>query len=139
MFLLKDLSIKLQLVIPVIFMAVLLFIALILGRSNLIESVDKMNSTTQLVVEAKDSTASLISNSYAMRISAIYALYDKDLLSRLSKSLDSSELSNKKAIANLQKIPEINQELDAFRTLMISYISSSRDTMSEVLDLRHSG
>ncbi|WP_236690661.1 hypothetical protein [Photobacterium angustum] len=97
MFLLKDLSIKLQLVIPVIFMAVLLFIALILGRSNLIESVDKMNSTTQLVVEAKDSTASLISNSYAMRVSAIYALYDKDLLSRLSKSLDSSELSNKKS------------------------------------------
>lgn len=139
MFLLKDLSIKLQLVIPVIFMAVLLFIALILGRSNLIESVDKMNSTTQLVVEAKDSTASLISNSYAMRVSAIYALYDKDLLSRLSKSLDSSELSNKKAIANLQKIPEINQELEAFRTLMISYISFSRDTMLEVLDLRHSG
>ncbi|PSV34916.1 methyl-accepting chemotaxis protein [Photobacterium sp. GB-27] len=139
MFLLKDISIKLQLVIPVIFMAVLLFIGLMLGRNNLIESVDKMNATTQLVVEAKDSTASLISNSYAMRVSAIYALYDKDLLSRLSKSLDSSELSNKNAIAKLQKIPEINQELEAFRTLMISYISFSRDTMLEVLDLRHSG
>ena len=139
MFLLNNLSIKLQLVIPVIFMAVLLFIVLMFGRNNLIESVDKMNSTTQLAVEAKDSTASLISNSYAMRVSAIYALYDKDLLSRLSKSLDSSELSNKKAIAKLQEIPEINQELEAFRTLMISYISFSRDTMLEVLDLRHSG
>ncbi|WP_318468444.1 methyl-accepting chemotaxis protein [Photobacterium leiognathi] len=139
MSLLKDMSVKLQIALPVIFIAILLCIALFMGRSNLIESVDKMNATTSQVVEAKDSTAMLISSSYAMRVSAIYAIYDKKSLPRLSKSLDSSELTNQAAILQLQKIPEINKELELFRTAMLSYINFSRDTVLDILDKRHAG
>ncbi|WP_318522472.1 methyl-accepting chemotaxis protein [Photobacterium leiognathi] len=139
MSLLKDMSVKLQIALPVIFIAILLCIALFMGRSNLIESVDKMNATTSRVVEAKDSTAMLISSSYAMRVSAIYAIYDKKSLPRLSKSLDSSELANQAAILQLQKIPEINKELELFRTAMLSYINFSRDTVLDILDKRHAG
>ncbi|WP_318433291.1 methyl-accepting chemotaxis protein [Photobacterium leiognathi] len=139
MSLLKDMSVKLQIALPVIFIAILLCIALFMGRSNLIESVDKMNATTSQVVEAKDSTAMLISSSYAMRVSAIYAIYDKKSLPRLSKSLDSSELANQAAILQLQKIPEINKELELFRTAMLSYINFSRDTVLDILDKRHAG
>ncbi|WP_318450164.1 methyl-accepting chemotaxis protein [Photobacterium leiognathi] len=139
MSLLKDMSVKLQIALPVIFIAILLCIALFMGRSNLIESVDKMNVTTSQVVEAKDSTAMLISSSYAMRVSAIYAIYDKKSLPRLSKSLDSSELTNQAAILQLQKIPEINKELELFRTAMLAYINFSRDTVLDILDKRHAG
>ncbi|WP_419238833.1 methyl-accepting chemotaxis protein [Photobacterium leiognathi subsp. mandapamensis] len=139
MSLLKDMSVKLQIALPVIFTAILLCIALFMGRSNLIESVDKMNVTTSQVVEAKDSTAMLISSSYAMRVSAIYAIYDKKSLPRLSKSLDSSELTNQAAILQLQKIPEINKELELFRTAMLAYINFSRDTVLDILDKRHAG
>ncbi len=139
MSLLKDMSVKLQIALPVIFIAILLCIALFMGRSNLIESVDKMNATTSQVVEAKDSTAMLISSSYAMRVSAIYAIYDKKSLPRLSKSLDSSELTNQAAILQLQKIPEINKELEFFRTAMLAYINFSRDTVLDILDKRHAG
>ncbi|WP_318457518.1 methyl-accepting chemotaxis protein [Photobacterium leiognathi] len=139
MSLLKDMSVKLQIALPVIFIAILLCIALFMGRSNLIESVDKMNATTSQVVEAKDSTAMLISSSYAMRVSAIYAIYDKKSLPRLSKSLDSSELTNQAAISQLQKIPEINKELELFRTAMLAYINFSRDTVLDILDKRHAG
>ncbi|WP_318461045.1 methyl-accepting chemotaxis protein [Photobacterium leiognathi] len=139
MSLLKDMSVKLQIALPVIFIAILLCIALFMGRSNLIESVDKMNATTSQVVEAKDSTAMLISSSYAMRVSAIYAIYDKKSLPRLSKSLDSSELANQAAILQLQKIPEINKELELFRTAMLAYINFSRDTVLDILDKRHAG
>ncbi|WP_318480140.1 methyl-accepting chemotaxis protein [Photobacterium leiognathi] len=139
MSLLKDMSVKLQMALPVIFIAILLCIALFMGRSNLIESVDKMNATTSQVVEAKDSTAMLISSSYAMRVSAIYAIYDKKSLPRLSKSLDSSELTNQAAILQLQKIPEINKELELFRTAMLAYINFSRDTVLDILDKRHAG
>ncbi|WP_318471014.1 methyl-accepting chemotaxis protein [Photobacterium leiognathi] len=139
MSLLKDMSVKLQIALPVIFIAILLCIALFMGRSNLIESVDKMNATTSQVVEAKDSTAMLISSSYAMRVSAIYAIYDKKSLPRLSKSLDSSELTNQAAILQLQKIPEINKELELFRTEMLAYINFSRDTVLDILDKRHAG
>ncbi|XPP92210.1 methyl-accepting chemotaxis protein [Photobacterium leiognathi subsp. mandapamensis] len=139
MSLLKDMSVKLQIALPVIFIAILLCIALFMGRSNLIESVDKMNATTSQVVEAKDSTAMLISSSYAMRVSAIYAIYDKKSLPRLSKSLDSSELANQAAILQLQKIPEINKKLELFRTAMLSYINFSRDTVLDILDKRHAG
>ncbi|WP_318483238.1 methyl-accepting chemotaxis protein [Photobacterium leiognathi] len=139
MSLLKDMSVKLQIALPVIFIAILLCIALFMGRSNLIESVDKMNATTSQVVEAKDSTAMLISSSYAMRVSAIYAIYDKKSLPRLSKSLDSSELTNQAAILQLQKIPEINKELELFRTAMLAYINFSRDTVLDILDKRHAG
>ncbi|GAA06258.1 methyl-accepting chemotaxis protein [Photobacterium leiognathi] len=139
MSLLKDMSVKLQIALPVIFIAILLCIALFMGRSNLIESVDKMNATTSQVVEAKDSTAMLISSSYAMRVSAIYAIYDKKSLPRLSKSLDSSELTNQAAILQLQKIPEINKELELFRTAMLAYINFSRDTVLDILEKRHAG
>ncbi|MZG57012.1 methyl-accepting chemotaxis protein [Photobacterium lucens] len=139
MSLLKDMSVKLQIALPVIFIAILLCIALFMGRNNLIESVDKMNATTSQVVEAKDSTAMLISSSYAMRVSAIYAIYDKKSLPRLSKSLESSELSNQAAILQLQKIPEINKELELFRTAMLAYINFSRDTVLGILDKRHAG
>ncbi|GAD31602.1 putative methyl-accepting chemotaxis protein [Photobacterium leiognathi lrivu.4.1] len=139
MSLLKDMSVKLQIALPVIFIAILLCIALFMGRSNLIESVDKMNATTSQVVEAKDSTAMLISSSYAMRVSAIYAIYDKKSLPRLSKSLDISELTNQAAILQLQKIPEINKELELFRTAMLAYINFSRDTVLDILDKRHAG
>ncbi|WP_318442578.1 methyl-accepting chemotaxis protein [Photobacterium leiognathi] len=139
MSLLKDMSVKLQIALPVIFIAILLCIALFMGRNNLIESVDKMNVTTSQVVEAKDSTAMLISSSYAMRVSAIYAIYDKKSLPRLSKSLDSSELTNQAAILQLQKIPEINKELELFRTAMLAYINFSRDTVLDILDKRHAG
>ncbi|PSW44661.1 methyl-accepting chemotaxis protein [Photobacterium leiognathi] len=139
MSLLKDMSVKLQIALPVIFIAILLCIALFMGRSNLIESVDKMNATTSQVVEAKDSTAMLISSSYAMRVSAIYAIYDKKSLPRLSKSLDGSELTNQAAILQLQKIPEINKELELFRTAMLAYINFSRDTVLDILDKRHAG
>ncbi|WP_318465462.1 methyl-accepting chemotaxis protein [Photobacterium leiognathi] len=139
MSLLKDMPVKLQIALPVIFIAILLCIALFMGRSNLIESVDKMNATTSQVVEAKDSTAMLISSSYAMRVSAIYAIYDKKSLPRLSKSLDSSELANQAAILQLQKIPEINEELELFRTAMLAYINFSRDTVLDILDKRHAG
>ncbi|WP_318463827.1 methyl-accepting chemotaxis protein [Photobacterium leiognathi] len=139
MSLLKDMSVKLQIALPVIFIAILLCIALFMGRNNLIESVDKMNVTTSQVVEAKDSTAMLISSSYAMRVSAIYAIYDKKSLPRLSKSLDSSELTNQAAILQLQKIPEINKELELFRTAMLAYINFSRDTVLDTLDKRHAG
>ncbi|WP_318482026.1 methyl-accepting chemotaxis protein [Photobacterium leiognathi] len=139
MSLLKDMSVKLQIALPVIFIAILLCIALFMGRSNLIESVDKMNATTSQVVEAKDSTAMLISSSYAMRVSAIYAIYDKKSLPRLSKSLDSSELTNQAAILQLQNIPEINKELELFRTAMLAYINFSRDTVLDILDKRHAG
>ncbi|WP_318478850.1 methyl-accepting chemotaxis protein [Photobacterium leiognathi] len=132
-------SVKLQIALPVIFIAILLCIALFMGRSNLIESVDKMNATTSQVVEAKDSTAMLISSSYAMRVSAIYAIYDKKSLPRLSKSLDSSELTNQAAILQLQKIPEINKELELFRTAMLAYINFSRDTVLDILEKRHAG
>ncbi|WP_305819150.1 methyl-accepting chemotaxis protein [Photobacterium leiognathi] len=139
MSLLKDMSVKLQIALPVIFIAILLCIALFMGRSNLIESVDKMNVTTSQVVEAKDKTAMLISSSYAMRVSAIYAIYDKKSLPRLSKSLESSELTNQAAILQLQKIPEINKELELFRTAMLAYINFSRDTVLDILDKRHAG
>ncbi|WP_305465485.1 hypothetical protein [Photobacterium leiognathi] len=132
MSLLKDMSVKLQIALPVIFIAILLCIALFMGRSNLIESVDKMNATTSQVAEAKDSTAMLISSIYAMRVSAIYAIYDKKSLPRLSKSLDSSELTNQAAILQLQKIPEINKELELFRTAMLAYINFSRDTVLDI-------
>ncbi|KPA51543.1 chemotaxis protein [Photobacterium leiognathi subsp. mandapamensis] len=139
MSLLKDMSVKLQIALPVIFIAILLCIALFMGRNNLIESVDKMNATSSQVVEAKDSTAMLISSSYAMRVSAIYAIYDKKSLPRLSKSLESSELTNQAAILQLQKIPEINKELELFRTAMLAYINFSRDTVLDILDKRHAG
>ena len=136
---LSNISIRIQVTIPVILASVLLLGALFFSRSGLENAMSEMNMTTQQAVESKNSIAALISNMYSTRVSAIYAIYDKSQLTRLENSLKQTEKNNAAVIAQLQTVPGVEAELNAFTKAMNEYIAFSQSTMLPVLEKRHSG
>ncbi|CAK4073996.1 MULTISPECIES: methyl-accepting chemotaxis protein [Vibrio] len=99
---LKNLSIRTQVLLPVLFTTVALFIALWVTKNNLEAEQELMDANTDALVFYKDTLAKIDDQVYPLRISAVYAIYDA---SRRDTFL--SELKN--------AMREIDQDLDLIR------------------------
>ncbi|MBA5761018.1 methyl-accepting chemotaxis protein [Vibrio sp. 404] len=75
-FSMKNLSIRTQVLVPVLFTIVALFIALWITKNNLQEEQAMMADHTQSLIFYKDSLAQIDDSVYPLRISAVYAIYD---------------------------------------------------------------
>ncbi|MDW2101531.1 methyl-accepting chemotaxis protein [Vibrio sp. 1580] len=73
---LKNLSVRTQILIPVLFTAIVLFIALWITKNNLQAEQDVIASNQESLVFHKDTLASIDDQIYPLRISAVYAIYD---------------------------------------------------------------
>ncbi|MGX1927238.1 methyl-accepting chemotaxis protein [Vibrio sp. NH-7] len=99
---LKNLSIRTQVLLPVLFTTVALFIALWVTKNNLEAEQELMDANTDALVFYKDTLAKIDDQVYPLRISAVYAIYDA---SRRDTFLN--ELKN--------AMREIDQDLDLIR------------------------
>ncbi|ATC59094.1 methyl-accepting chemotaxis protein [Vibrio anguillarum] len=75
-FSLKNLSIRVQVLLPVLLTTFALLIALWITKSNLQNEQIKVSNSTDRLVEYKDALASVDDTVYPLRISAVYAIYD---------------------------------------------------------------
>lgn len=73
---LKNLSIRTQVLLPVLFTTFTLFIALWVTKSNLEAEQKIIDSNTASLVFYKDKLAAIDDQVYPLRISAVYAIYD---------------------------------------------------------------
>ncbi|ENP8309309.1 methyl-accepting chemotaxis protein [Vibrio alginolyticus] len=73
---LKNLSVRTQILVPVLFTAIVLFIALWITKNNLQAEQDVIASNQESLVFHKDTLASIDDQIYPLRISAVYAIYD---------------------------------------------------------------
>ncbi|KHT47223.1 methyl-accepting chemotaxis protein [Vibrio sinaloensis] len=73
---LKNLSIRTQVLLPVLFTTVALFIALWVTKNNLEAEQDRINDNIDSLVFYKDTLAKIDDQVYPLRISAVYAIYD---------------------------------------------------------------
>ncbi|HHF2928996.1 TPA: methyl-accepting chemotaxis protein [Vibrio alginolyticus] len=73
---LKNLSVRTQILVPVLFTAIVLFIALWITKYNLQAEQDVIASNQESLVFHKDTLASIDDQIYPLRISAVYAIYD---------------------------------------------------------------
>ncbi|TFH89839.1 methyl-accepting chemotaxis protein [Vibrio ouci] len=96
---LKNLSIRTQVLVPVLFTTFALFIALWITKNNLEAEQEIISSNTDSLVFYKDKLAQIDDQVYPLRISAVYAIYDssrrdvflselKTGLSQIQKDLD---------------------------------------------------
>lgn len=96
---LKNLSIRTQVLVPVLFTTFALFIALWITKNNLEAEQEIINSNTDSIVFYKDKLAHIDDQVYPLRISAVYAIYDssrrqvflgelKSGLAQIQKDLD---------------------------------------------------
>lgn len=81
-FSLKNTSIRIQVLLPVVLTALALFISLGFTASTLEEEQDIIASNTNSFVFYKDQLAKVDDEVYPLRISAVYAIYDTDQIGR---------------------------------------------------------
>ncbi|EGQ9598652.1 methyl-accepting chemotaxis protein [Vibrio parahaemolyticus] len=102
---LKNLSVRTQILVPVLFTAIVLFIALWITKNNLQAEQDVIASNQESLVFHKDTLARIDDQIYPLRISAVYAIYDA---SRRETFLNELKAGLKQVEADLSAIEARN-------------------------------
>ncbi|MEZ8194117.1 methyl-accepting chemotaxis protein [Vibrio cortegadensis] len=136
--LLSNLSIKVQVIVPVLFTVVLLLIGITFGGQKLEEAFNDVTTSTEDVIVFKDGLSTIVDNTYAMRISAIYSLFDPNEVSLLSGKLKTNQQANFEQLNVLDRISSLKSEVKAVREAMNAYVDYSQNTMIPLLKTKHS-
>ncbi|MEZ9232337.1 methyl-accepting chemotaxis protein [Vibrio amylolyticus] len=135
--LLNGLSIKLQVVVPVILTMLLLLSGFVYSTINLKEAFNKVSLSTEELILHKDELTSIIDNTYAMRISAIYSLFKPEEVRILASVLKQKRELNQALLASLQKVEGMDNEVRAMNRAMDDYINHSIHVMIPLLNRKH--
>ncbi|WP_295891882.1 methyl-accepting chemotaxis protein [uncultured Vibrio sp.] len=135
--LLTGLSIKLQVVVPVIFTMLLLLSGFFYSTVNLKEAFNKVSLSTEELILHKDELTSIIDNTYAMRISAIYSLFKPEEVRILTSVLNQKREMNQLLLASLSKVDGMDNEVRAMNRAMDDYINHSIHVMIPLLNRKH--
>ena len=108
-FSLKNISIRFQVLLPVMLMVVVLFAALLTTKSKLVEEQQSVSTTTEQLITYKDTLAQISDRVYPLRISAVYAIYDANRRTSFMNELTA-------ATSALRNDVQIMEQEPAFRT-----------------------
>ncbi|EPC8368085.1 methyl-accepting chemotaxis protein [Vibrio cholerae] len=136
--LLSGLSIKLQVVVPVFFTLLLLIIGITFSTSSLKTAFHQVTVSTEQLITDKDNLTTLIDNTYAMRISAIYSLFRPAEVTALPNVLKEKETENLALLRSLADNPELKNEVAGLTQAMQRYVDYSIQTMIPLLNIEHS-
>ncbi|MBD1566438.1 methyl-accepting chemotaxis protein [Vibrio sp. S12_S33] len=137
-FSLKNLSIRVQVLLPVLLTTIALFIALWITKSNLQNEQHQVSNSTDLLVEYKDTLANIDDTIYPLRISAVYAIYDSSrrdsFLSELKSGLKEVEYS----LTKMQQNEMYRNDVSFVRDSIENYVEMSNRAV-ELLNSRDKG
>ncbi|RBM86876.1 methyl-accepting chemotaxis protein [Vibrio paracholerae] len=136
--LLSGLSIKLQVVVPVFFTLLLLIIGITFSTSSLKTAFHQVTVSTEQLITDKDNLTTLIDNTYAMRISAIYSLFRPAEVTALLNVLKEKQAENLALLRSLAVAPELRTEVAELTQAMQRYVDYSVQTMIPLLNIEHS-
>ncbi|EGQ9843904.1 methyl-accepting chemotaxis protein [Vibrio cholerae] len=136
--LLSGLSIKLQVVVPVFFTLLLLIIGITFSTSSLKTAFQQVTVSTEQLITDKDNLTTLIDNTYAMRISAIYSLFRPAEVTALPNVLKEKQTENLALLRSLADNPELKNEVAGLTQAMQRYVDYSIQTMIPLLNIEHS-
>ncbi|MCK6264295.1 methyl-accepting chemotaxis protein [Vibrio sp. ZSDE26] len=135
--LLNGLSIKLQVVVPVIFTMLLLLAGMMYSTSNLKQAFSQVSNSTEELILHKDELTDIIDNTYAMRISAIYSLFKPDEVKILPSVLRQKRELNQVLLSSLNKLQGMENEVQAMNQAMDAYINHAINIMIPLLNTKH--
>ncbi|RND30252.1 methyl-accepting chemotaxis protein [Vibrio cholerae] len=136
--LLSGLSIKLEVVVPVFFTLLLLIIGITFSTSSLKTAFHQVSVSTEQLITDKDNLTTLIDNTYAMRISAIYSLFRPAEVTALPNVLKEKQTENLALLRSLADNPELKNEVAGLTQAMQRYVDYSIKTMIPLLNIEHS-
>lgn len=135
--LLSGLSIKIQILIPVLFSVVLLLTGVIIGGDKLENAFKDVSTATDQLILHKEELSEIVDNSYGMRIKAIYSLFNPDDVNTLVETLNQKRDQNSRLLSSLDTVPGMQDEVAAMSKAMGHYVNFSRNTMLPLLKAKH--
>ncbi|MFM2587937.1 methyl-accepting chemotaxis protein [Vibrio sp. TBV020] len=136
--LLSGLSIKLQVVVPVLFTLILLLIGISYSTTSLKDAFQEVTESTEEVISHKDQLTKIIDNTYGMRIKAIYSLFRADDVAQLQSTLRAKQNENQRLLDSLGAVPGLKSEINQMELAIENYVNYSIDTMIPLLKIKHS-
>ncbi|HHQ4572059.1 TPA: methyl-accepting chemotaxis protein [Aeromonas veronii] len=133
---LNNLSIRLQILIPLLLASVLMILMISVSKQGLNSSIKAMNETTDNVIAHKDDIAKLIHATYRLRTSAIYGLYDAKLFATLPEQLNNSEREIGTILSRLV-ISGAEQDNRQVANALQAYLGHIRTNMVPLLAQKH--
>ena len=135
--LLSGLSIKVQILIPVLFSIVLLLGGITIGGEKLENAFQDVSIATDQLILHKEELSEIVDNSYGMRIKAIYSLFNPEDIKTLIDTLNQKRNANSRLLDSLDTVPGMQEEVREMRKAMGHYVDFSRQTMLPLLKIKH--
>ncbi|MGF1685455.1 methyl-accepting chemotaxis protein [Photobacterium japonica] len=125
-FSLKNISIRYQVLLPVMLMVVVLFVALLTTKAKLVEEQHEVSSTTQQLITYKDTLAQIGDRVYPLRISAVYAIYDANRRSGFMNELSAASSALRNDIQVIAQEPAFRVQAQQVGKAIDAYIDYSK-------------
>ncbi|ODS05678.1 methyl-accepting chemotaxis protein [Vibrio scophthalmi] len=129
-FSLKNLSIRTQVLLPVLFTTFALFIALWITKNNLQQEQAVVSDNTQSLVFYKDSLAKIDDQVYPLRISAVYAIYDADRRDSFLAELKQSMREIQRDLDSMAKRGTFRTEVNQVNRTIEDYVRQSEQVVT---------
>ncbi|WP_299020217.1 methyl-accepting chemotaxis protein [uncultured Photobacterium sp.] len=123
---LKNLSIRYQVLLPVMLMVVVLFTTLMLTKSKLDAEQKVITESTNSLVEYKDTLAQIDDRVYPLRISAVYAIYDASRRDSFQGELNVAAKEIAQDLRQLEQVDEFKNQADQVNSAIQDYIDYSQ-------------
>ncbi|WP_154174031.1 methyl-accepting chemotaxis protein [Vibrio metoecus] len=125
-FSLKNLSIRTQVLLPVLFTMVVLVIALWLTQTNLVREQHTISDNTHALVRYKDTIAQVDDTIYPLRISAVYAIYDAERRNNFVAELRDGLKEVNSALSSMEQDAQFSRDVRVAKQCIENYVAESQ-------------
>lgn len=129
-FSLKNLSIRFQVLLPVLFTMVALVIALWITKANLTHEQKAIADNTHSLVNYKDTLAKVDDTIYPLRISAVYAIYDTERRGEFLTELKAGLKQAEAALEVMGEEPQFRDDVNVVEQRITNYVDESQQMVS---------
>ncbi|USD67811.1 methyl-accepting chemotaxis protein [Vibrio sp. SCSIO 43136] len=121
--LLKSLSIKTQVMIPMLIIMVVMTSGIFFASNQLDKAFNEVSYSVDNLIKQKEVISDLDEISFRMRIAAIYGLADSDRIAGLSQQMASSHAQLKQLTVQLKRHPELANATQTFEARAQDYVN----------------
>ncbi|HCJ7272609.1 TPA: methyl-accepting chemotaxis protein [Vibrio cholerae] len=125
-FSLKNLSIRLQVLLPALFTMIALVIALWITKVNLTHEQQAIADNTHALVRYKDTIAQIDDTIYPLRISAVYAIYDAERRNNFIAELREGLTEVQSALSSIEQDAQFSRDVPVVKQSIEIYVAESQ-------------
>ncbi|WP_010450988.1 methyl-accepting chemotaxis protein [Vibrio rotiferianus] len=130
--LLKNLSVRMQVLLPVLATALAVMVALGIARNDLQAELEKSTQNSESVIHYKDLLATIDNQVYPLRISGIYAMYIPERRSAFVSELKSISKDIHQELNQIASNPAYRQQAMVMKDKVDAYIKHAHDVIDTV-------